>query len=456
MFEKGAFWVRIYNLPLACMGQEVGRQIGASIGKVEMVDTDEEGAVWGEFLRARIKLDLTKPLLQGMRLKIQGKSIWVRFQYEQLPRFCFECGVIKHGKRGCLKRTTSRVKKRKPEYGPWLRVPTPTCRFKTDYNSWNGRSSPHHQDSRYVSGRRYSSGADLGGVESSTHGGKQPQAGVREGARTETPVNRVENVDRAATISVSKNHKDHNMIHEIRDGIGERESMDGFNDPGKTPAEGLTLNKGNILSNKQGEEGTNERTSLRKGGEAYFVGYNKYSMVDMEQVKGTAVASGRKSMEGCSDFGKPPAGDLTLHLRNERNANFMESNKNSHVGMEVIAPTPYNMVPHVLSELDEPGLFTPVYLSTDAQIEVRTGDGKAKLRKPVTKWKRRARGLPSSSTQLIDQERGNKKRGANSEDGNGLQGKRGRTANMEDVLALKDDSGGSGMAVAARQPRQPQ
>jgi hypothetical protein len=99
-----------------------------------MVDTDEEGVGWGECLRARIKIDLTKPLLRGRRLKIQGNSIWVHFQYEQLPRFCFECGVIKHGKGGCLKRTMARVKKGEQEYGLWLRVPSPTRRFNAGLN----------------------------------------------------------------------------------------------------------------------------------------------------------------------------------------------------------------------------------------------------------------------------------------------------------------------------------
>jgi hypothetical protein len=99
-FDKVAFWVRILNLPLVCMNMEIGKQIGAAIGEVEMIDTDEEGVGWGEFLRARIKLDITKPLLRGRRMKLGGNSIWARFQYEQLPYFCFECGVIKHGKRG--------------------------------------------------------------------------------------------------------------------------------------------------------------------------------------------------------------------------------------------------------------------------------------------------------------------------------------------------------------------
>jgi hypothetical protein len=102
-FDKVAFWVRIYDLPLAYMGQEIGRQIGALIGEVLFVETDEEGAAWGEFFRVQVMVDLTKPLLRGRRLKSLGKSVWVRFQYEQLPRICFDCGVIKHGKGGCPK-----------------------------------------------------------------------------------------------------------------------------------------------------------------------------------------------------------------------------------------------------------------------------------------------------------------------------------------------------------------
>jgi hypothetical protein len=66
VFEKVAFWVRMYNLPLVCMGQEVGSQIGASIGDVEIVDIDDDddGVGWGEYLRARIKVDLAIPLYE--------------------------------------------------------------------------------------------------------------------------------------------------------------------------------------------------------------------------------------------------------------------------------------------------------------------------------------------------------------------------------------------------------
>lgn len=42
-FAKAAFWVRMYKLPLACMGKEVGYQVGATVGEVEDMDVMDDG-----------------------------------------------------------------------------------------------------------------------------------------------------------------------------------------------------------------------------------------------------------------------------------------------------------------------------------------------------------------------------------------------------------------------------
>jgi hypothetical protein len=60
LFEKAAFWVQIYNLPLACMSLIIGNQIGSSMGQVLEVDVDEGGMGWGECLRVKVLLDLKK------------------------------------------------------------------------------------------------------------------------------------------------------------------------------------------------------------------------------------------------------------------------------------------------------------------------------------------------------------------------------------------------------------
>ena len=101
-FEKAAFWVCMYNLPLACMSKAIGMRMGASVGEVLEMEVNDEGVGWGEYLRVRIVLDLSKPLSRGRRLKLRERSIWIPFKYEKIPRFCFSCGVICHGARGCV------------------------------------------------------------------------------------------------------------------------------------------------------------------------------------------------------------------------------------------------------------------------------------------------------------------------------------------------------------------
>jgi hypothetical protein len=136
-FDKAFFWVRMSNLPLACMGREVGQKIGATVGLVEEVDTDNDGVGWGEFLRVKIQIDLTKPLPRGRKLKYEGELTWITFKYERLPKFCFHCGVISHGEEGCLKRSDLRNQKNTAEFGPWLRASSPTRRGEKS-NGWYG------------------------------------------------------------------------------------------------------------------------------------------------------------------------------------------------------------------------------------------------------------------------------------------------------------------------------
>lgn len=104
------------NLPQGCMAREISEMIGASLGVVEAIDTDGEGLGWGGYLRAKILLDLSKPLPKGRKIKLQGSTRWITFKYEHLPKFCFNCGVIVHGKTGCTRQSSFRLQKR--EYGP--------------------------------------------------------------------------------------------------------------------------------------------------------------------------------------------------------------------------------------------------------------------------------------------------------------------------------------------------
>jgi hypothetical protein len=94
------------------------------------VDVYDGEAGWGEHLWAKIVIDLTKSLARGRMLHLQGRSTWVAFRYEKLPKFCYDCGTIKHAHQGCSKtanRSKPNVEETQP-YGPWLRVQFPLQR----------------------------------------------------------------------------------------------------------------------------------------------------------------------------------------------------------------------------------------------------------------------------------------------------------------------------------------
>ena len=90
------------------MDREIGCKIGASVGVVEAMDTNSRGIGWGEFLQVKIFIDLAKPLQQGRKINIEGNAHWITFQYEHLPKFCFQCGATCHGKSGSPQKSNFR------------------------------------------------------------------------------------------------------------------------------------------------------------------------------------------------------------------------------------------------------------------------------------------------------------------------------------------------------------
>ena len=118
------FWVQIYNLPLKSRTKEMGWTIGSSLGSVLDVVVLESGVQWGKCLRVRVHIDITKRLVRGKKITIEGgESKWVIFKYKRLPNFCYRCGLLNHA----LKECTEGQENSKPngvnhlQYRAWLR-----------------------------------------------------------------------------------------------------------------------------------------------------------------------------------------------------------------------------------------------------------------------------------------------------------------------------------------------
>ncbi|KAL7212868.1 hypothetical protein ACSBR2_015544 [Camellia fascicularis] len=117
------FWVQVHGLPfekMTCAHREV---IGNRIGRLLEFEALSDGPLLHRsFLRLRVEVDVTKPLLQGFVLRHRGDSgpgndgIKVYYKYEKLTEFCYDCGRIGHDKQAC--KFVSRKEGLSSSYGP--------------------------------------------------------------------------------------------------------------------------------------------------------------------------------------------------------------------------------------------------------------------------------------------------------------------------------------------------
>ena len=115
----------MHNIPLKNLTHETGEAIGYSIGTVIQVADPEDDGARGEFLRAQVTTDISKPLLRVSKLRSGGKQIGlVGLKYKRLPNFCYWCSRATHGERDCevWLRGRGKLNRDDQRYGEWLRA----------------------------------------------------------------------------------------------------------------------------------------------------------------------------------------------------------------------------------------------------------------------------------------------------------------------------------------------
>ena len=89
-FQQSPFWVRVFNIPIKSMNISIGNHIANEIGIPLLIDAPKSGLAWGPFLRMRVDIDITKPLMRAKMLQIENVDKgWIYFKYERLPTFCY-------------------------------------------------------------------------------------------------------------------------------------------------------------------------------------------------------------------------------------------------------------------------------------------------------------------------------------------------------------------------------
>ncbi|XP_050256858.1 uncharacterized protein LOC126702007 [Quercus robur] len=120
-FDKSPFWIQIHGLPTMCQTKEVGESIGATLGKVEKVDAIGKGFCLGNYLRIRVRLDITLPLCRGRKVRLGEQGLkWVDLKYERLPIFCYLYGRVDHDEKECMQglRSNSTLRPDEKQFGP--------------------------------------------------------------------------------------------------------------------------------------------------------------------------------------------------------------------------------------------------------------------------------------------------------------------------------------------------
>lgn len=121
--SHASFWVQVHGLPGGFMSMKVAHVVGDYVGAFEKADPRNFDGGCKEFMRVRVRVDVTQPLKRRMKLKREGGDwFFAEFKYERLPTFCFVCGRLGHSERFCALQMELPREGHVSGYGVWLRA----------------------------------------------------------------------------------------------------------------------------------------------------------------------------------------------------------------------------------------------------------------------------------------------------------------------------------------------
>lgn len=81
--------------------QKILGSLGNFVGHFLEYNSTNRAAVWREYMRIRVNVDVTQPLKCFKKIKHGGGTVTVIFKYEKLQKFYFVCGRLDHTKHFC-------------------------------------------------------------------------------------------------------------------------------------------------------------------------------------------------------------------------------------------------------------------------------------------------------------------------------------------------------------------
>jgi hypothetical protein len=132
--------VRILDVPELYRKRVLVTELAKDIGEVIAIDMNNNGSEEGDFVKARVWIDVRKCLTRFVSFKLEGgDQVIMKVKYEKIPLFCAICGFLGHEQEECGSGVHSpgRV-----SFGTWMLADTP----------WNRARIHGRGDSRQAAG----------------------------------------------------------------------------------------------------------------------------------------------------------------------------------------------------------------------------------------------------------------------------------------------------------------
>lgn len=95
-------WCQIHKLPDMVLKREnFVKAMAARIGEVLELQIVLPNGFVGEFVRARVRLDVNKKLTRFVSFTKAGQTDFYQVKFEKLPVFCYNCGLLGHWHEEC-------------------------------------------------------------------------------------------------------------------------------------------------------------------------------------------------------------------------------------------------------------------------------------------------------------------------------------------------------------------
>ncbi|XP_018475483.2 uncharacterized protein LOC108846772 [Raphanus sativus] len=95
-------WIRIYNIPVNHYNIDTMNFLASKIGQVLEITYDPKVSQKEAFIRAQVRLDISRPALESKVLNLpRGGSVVIKFEYEKLKKRCHNCFRLTHERPDC-------------------------------------------------------------------------------------------------------------------------------------------------------------------------------------------------------------------------------------------------------------------------------------------------------------------------------------------------------------------